>query len=410
MPIAFVLPRYRCGLGLAVLVLACVAGPATADDARPKLLDLGAKSCIPCKMMAPLLADLGKEFAGTFDVAFVDLSEPANAAIGARHAVESIPTQIWLDAQGKELARHVGFISRHGLLAQWRELGYDFAAKALASPLTRYAPPPVRPAGPCCFLCDGALDPTATVSVPSDKGAVQLCGAHHFFVMLSCLQQDVAKTEAKATITDATTGQPLAMAAAFYLTGLEEPTGRPWVQAFATRPAAVAAGAKRGGAPVGYAVLKRKELANRCGFCDRSVYPEDAAQVKVAGLQTWGCCSHCALGVAARTGANLEVTQPDALTGEPVVVATAGGYVAAVTPPTAVAWFGKRLAADGKWVSAGCFYQGFFTSAENLKRWLAQHPDARGEQISIDQALADKMALTPAQIVKACKIGECSPK
>ena len=30
--------------------------------------------------------------------------------------------------------------------------------------------------------------------------------------------------------------------------------------------------------------------------------------------------------------------------------------------------------------------------------------------ITIQQSLADKMKLTPQQIQKACKIGECAPK
>ena len=34
----------------------------------PKLIDLGADKCIPCKMMAPILEGLKKEYAGKMDV------------------------------------------------------------------------------------------------------------------------------------------------------------------------------------------------------------------------------------------------------------------------------------------------------------------------------------------------------
>ena len=61
----------------------------------------------------------------------------------------------------------------------------------------------------------------------------------------------------------------------------------------------------------------------------------------------------------------------------------------------------------GKWVSAGCFKQGFFVEQENLKKWLTARPAMTGRQITIAQALADKMKLTPQQIAKACKLGEC---
>jgi hypothetical protein len=107
---------------------------------------------------------------------------------------------------------------------------------------------------------------------------------------------------------------------------------------------------------------------------------------------------------------DIEVRQLDGLTGEPIVVRTMGGFVAELTPKTAVAWFGMRQSRDGKWFSAGCFHQGSFTTQDNLRKWLDANPMVTGKQITIERALMDKMALTPAQIQKACKIGECAPK
>jgi hypothetical protein len=69
-----------------------------------------------------------------------------------------------------------------------------------------------------------------------------------------------------------------------------------------------------------------------------------------------------------------------------------------------------RKKPDDSWGSAGCFHQGFFTGVENLKEWLKKNPHETGKLISIHQALTDKMKLSPEQISKACKIGECSPK
>ncbi|MFC1634574.1 hypothetical protein ACFL5Z_07000, partial [Planctomycetota bacterium] len=77
---------------------------------------------------------------------------------------------------------------------------------------------------------------------------------------------------------------------------------------------------------------------------------------------------------------------------------------------TSLAWFGQRKRPDGTWGSAGCFHQGFFVNAENLKKWVEQNPYETGRLISISQALANKMKLSPEQIKKACKIGECAPK
>ena len=43
----------------------------------------------------------------------------------------------------------------------------------------------------------------------------------------------------------------------------------------------------------------------------------------------------------------------------------------------------------------------------NLQKWLEARPAATGRQITIAQALADKMKLSLDQIAKACKLGEC---
>jgi len=45
----------------------------------PRLVDLGAKECIPCKMMAPILEELKKEYAGKMDVLFIDVRENPEA-------------------------------------------------------------------------------------------------------------------------------------------------------------------------------------------------------------------------------------------------------------------------------------------------------------------------------------------
>lgn len=92
----------------------------------PRLLDLGAEKCIPCKKLAPILAELEKEYKGVMDVEFVDVWEPENKEIAMKYKIQSIPTQIYFDRDGKEIWRHVGFISKEELLAKWKELGYEF--------------------------------------------------------------------------------------------------------------------------------------------------------------------------------------------------------------------------------------------------------------------------------------------
>jgi len=386
-------------------------GPAEATGV-PKLVDLGAGTCIPCKMMAPILDGLREEFKGRLEVVFIDVRE--NPSEGRRYRINLIPTQIFFDGAGKELFRHEGFFSRDDILGTWKQFGFDFYA-AKEEPFSRLEPvvADVRPKDSICYICDGDIDPATVVAVATEKGAVRLCGAHCYFIMYSCLTEDTTDFEKKVTFTDRASGAPVAAGEAVFLYGQDEATARPWVRAFADRGHAVDARAAEGGSILALPALAEKELSHRCGFCDRACYPQDAAEVIVeGGVRTWGCCSHCALGVAARMGKDIEVRERDRLTGERIVVKTLEGKLASLEPASAVAWFGKvkKAKPEGPWVSAGCFHQGFFTSADNLRKWVAAHPLETGWMIPISQALADKMQLSPEQIKKACKIGECAPK
>lgn len=96
--------------------------------ALPRLVDLGASKCIPCKAMAPILAELKQTYAGRLRVEFIDVWE--NRAAAEQHRIRSIPTQIFYDAEGKELFRHEGFYGRQEILAKWAELGFDFGEAA----------------------------------------------------------------------------------------------------------------------------------------------------------------------------------------------------------------------------------------------------------------------------------------
>lgn len=103
------------------------AAPAAAAK-LPKLVDLGAGKCIPCKLMKPILDDLKANYADRFITEFIDVWE--NPAEGKKYNIEMIPTQIFYNAEGRELFRHVGFYGKEEILAKWKELGVDVTAKA----------------------------------------------------------------------------------------------------------------------------------------------------------------------------------------------------------------------------------------------------------------------------------------
>jgi thioredoxin 1 len=99
---------------------------AKTEQVLPKLVDLGAKACVPCKRMAPILDELAAEYKGVFDVEFIDVWKPENQEKAKTYGIKSIPTQIFLDAKGKELGRHEGFIAKEDILKKWQDYGFTF--------------------------------------------------------------------------------------------------------------------------------------------------------------------------------------------------------------------------------------------------------------------------------------------
>ena len=106
----------------------CAVPSAVPEEQKPQslplLLDLGADKCIPCKMMMPILEELETGLAGQLEVQFIDVWKNRDA--GDQYGIRAIPTQIFFDADGKELFRHEGFFAREEILAKWAELGFDF--------------------------------------------------------------------------------------------------------------------------------------------------------------------------------------------------------------------------------------------------------------------------------------------
>ncbi|MCX5811117.1 MAG: thioredoxin family protein [Proteobacteria bacterium] len=96
---------------------------ATSPKKVPRLIDVGADKCIPCIAMAPILEEMKKEYAGILDVEFVDVWKNPNA--GQKYGIRGIPTQIFYDASGKELGRHMGFISKEQILQSFKKLGVE---------------------------------------------------------------------------------------------------------------------------------------------------------------------------------------------------------------------------------------------------------------------------------------------
>lgn len=87
----------------------------------PRLLDLGANKCIPCKMMFPVLDQLKKDYEGKLTVEFIDVWK--NPSAGEKYKVKMIPTQIFYDRKGKEVFRHQGYFPKEDIIAAFKKHG-----------------------------------------------------------------------------------------------------------------------------------------------------------------------------------------------------------------------------------------------------------------------------------------------
>jgi thioredoxin 1 len=93
------------------------------SEPRPRLVDVGSNKCIPCRLMAPILATLKEDYGGVLAIDVIDIRDDRTAA--QRYGIRVIPTQIFYDASGTERFRHEGFMSKEAILAKWHELGVE---------------------------------------------------------------------------------------------------------------------------------------------------------------------------------------------------------------------------------------------------------------------------------------------
>ena len=87
------------------------------------MIDLGKKTCTQCKMMAPILERLEKEYRGKAAIVFINLLDYPEQQY--KYELKALPTQIFFDPVGEEVYRHVGFLSEEDIVAQLNKMGVE---------------------------------------------------------------------------------------------------------------------------------------------------------------------------------------------------------------------------------------------------------------------------------------------
>jgi thioredoxin 1 len=88
---------------------------------KPVMVDFGMESCVPCKMMVPVLEELESKYPQDVKIIFVHVGKEQGKT--KEFGIQMIPTQVFFDATGKELERHTGFISKEDILATFQKYG-----------------------------------------------------------------------------------------------------------------------------------------------------------------------------------------------------------------------------------------------------------------------------------------------
>jgi thioredoxin 1 len=89
---------------------------AALQTGKPVVADFGKGTCVPCKMMAPILEDLKQEYKGKAEVIFIDIRE--YPSLTREVGIRVIPTQIFYSSSGKEIKRHTGFMDKSALVQE----------------------------------------------------------------------------------------------------------------------------------------------------------------------------------------------------------------------------------------------------------------------------------------------------
>jgi thioredoxin 1 len=94
---------------------------------KPKItfIELGSVNCIPCKQMQPVMKAIEEKYGDAVSVVFYDVWTRAQQSYARQYNIRLIPTQVFLDENGKEFFRHEGFLPEAEIHKLFKEQGVE---------------------------------------------------------------------------------------------------------------------------------------------------------------------------------------------------------------------------------------------------------------------------------------------
>jgi thioredoxin 1 len=86
------------------------------DSVKVTFVEIGSVNCIPCKAMQPILKAVEEEYKGQVKIVFHDVWTSKGKQDAAKYNIRMIPTQVFLDKDGKEYFRHEGYFPKEDVV------------------------------------------------------------------------------------------------------------------------------------------------------------------------------------------------------------------------------------------------------------------------------------------------------
>lgn len=90
------------------------SGSNVTGKAKITFVELGSVNCIPCRQMQPVMKSIEEKYGEQVKVVFHDVWK--DKAPAQQYGIQLIPTQVFLDENGKEFFRHEGFYAEEEII------------------------------------------------------------------------------------------------------------------------------------------------------------------------------------------------------------------------------------------------------------------------------------------------------